>query len=314
MPAGVILKTAHGDLYDLRIKKQWVATYGEPEHEFEQFYRSDSITTEDTRFSYQTGFGLWNRTDLSEAVTYDTIYQGYDSTCTPYHYQLGFAVEIITEEDDPTGIVGTRLATELAISGRETLEYLAAVPYNNPTSTTGFSPYASGGDGVAMLSTVHPIPSGGYWSNCPSAHADISIATLQAAALRMDVLPNARGFIRGMPGKTVVIPPASRFLVAALLESEKTPFTTDNTKNVTAAGLTYKVWSQLTTGSGKWFLLADQASDMSSKGYKSTCVWRVRPQFLADRAFQTGDRLYKGRVRIGFINPDARGIDGSTGA
>ena len=71
-----IQKANHGDLYDARIKKQWMQGYGEPEHEFEQFYNIESIETEDMRWSYITGLGLWKLKPIGTNVTYDGIYQG----------------------------------------------------------------------------------------------------------------------------------------------------------------------------------------------------------------------------------------------
>jgi hypothetical protein len=77
MPSGRILKTGLADLYDLRIKEQWIAGYGEPEHEFEQFYRTQNMTGEDTRFSSISGFGQWALKPFGSNVTFDSIYQGF---------------------------------------------------------------------------------------------------------------------------------------------------------------------------------------------------------------------------------------------
>lgn len=171
----------------------------------------------------------------------------------------------------------------------------------------------SGGDGVAMLSTAHPVLSGGVWTNCPSTHADLSIASLQAAYTRMETVLNPRGIIKSFTPKTLVVPPASRWLMRELLETEKTPYGSDNTKNVVRDGIDGVVWSQMTLGSGKWLLLANKAGEVGQKGHTLTCVMRIRPQFDRDTEFQTGDRRYKGRFRVAFGYPDARGIDGSTG-
>lgn len=71
-----ILSTSHGDLYDARIKKQWLASYGPAEHEYQQFYREESIDTQDTRYSYISPFGYYQRKEFGGNIAYDGIYQG----------------------------------------------------------------------------------------------------------------------------------------------------------------------------------------------------------------------------------------------
>jgi hypothetical protein len=74
--ATLIQKSGHSDLYDLRIKKQWLDTMGTAEMEYEKIYKTDSIETEDTRFSYQSGFGRWSESGEGSGLPLDTIYQG----------------------------------------------------------------------------------------------------------------------------------------------------------------------------------------------------------------------------------------------
>jgi hypothetical protein len=223
-------------------------------------------------------------------------------------------VEQATVEDDPRGLLTSDLATSLAQTGRETLEYLAAVPFNNPTSTTAFAPWMSGGDGVAMLSTSHPVLSGGVWANTPSSHVDLSVAALQAARTRMEKIQNARGFQYKMDAKTLVVPTDSRWIMEEILGSPTLPYVAKtDTPNTVREGLTGIVWSHL-TDADSWFLLARKAKNKSDKGHQLKCVMRVAPQFDRDNDFETGDRKYKGRMRVGFGYPDARGVDGSTGA
>ncbi len=317
MSTGRITKATLTDLYDRNIKNQWIQGYGEPDHEFEQIYRTMNITTEDTRFSYISGFGQWQVKNSTGTVPFDSIYQGYDSTCTPYTYWLAYTIDQETVEDDPQGLLGGQLATALAQSGRETLETLAATPFNASTSTSYCSPWQTGSsasspDGVALLATNHPILSGGTYANCPSSHVDLSVASLQAARTRMEKMQGARGQRWTMEATTLVVPTDSRWLMEEILGSDKLPYTADNTPNVVKKGLTGVVWSRL-TDSDCWFLLAQKAGGLGQKGHMATCVMRIPPQFDRDNVFETGDRRYKGRMRVGFAIPDFRGIDGSIG-
>lgn len=313
MPAqGRILKTTTPDRFDRNIKTQWMQGYGEPEHEFEKIYEVMTSQVQDERFSYVTPLGRWQQKDYGSNVVFDNIHQGYDTTCTPATYKNGFTIEEEDAEDDPQGSLASDLAASLGHGGRDTLEYLAAVPFNNSTATTYASPWQSGGDGAALLSTAHLVPAGGYYANCPSSHVDLSVASLQAARTRMEKLVNSRGLLWRMEAKTLVVPTDSRWIVAEILGSDKVPYTADNTPNVVRQGLTEFVWSRL-TDTDSWFLLAAKATSKSAKGHMAKCVMRIRPEFGRNNEFLSGDRQYKGRMRVGFVFPDARGIDGSTG-
>jgi hypothetical protein len=315
MAATLIQKSGHLDVYDARIKNQWLMTYGTAANEFERIFGLDSITTEDTRTSWQTGFGLAVETGENEAFTYDTITQGYDTTCTPYQYTLGYQVSEIAVEDDPTGIIkGAGLAAAHADAIRESVEQLAIGPLNSPTSTTAFSPWMSGGDGVALLSTAHPFPSGGTFSNKPSTDCDISPAALEAAQINLAKTPNPRGQIRGLVGKTLVVPPDSKFLAQKILYTTKQiPFSADYTSNPVAEGIQLEVLSRMVVGSGLWLLLANKAAKFGQHGHTLTWLWRVKPEFGRDNVFATGARQYKARFRSGIYYPDSRGVYGSTG-
>jgi hypothetical protein len=312
--AGRILKTQIRDRYDRNIKFAWIQGYGEPEHEFEQFYDVISTEHEDERWSYVSGLGRWSQKDFGGNVPYDSIYAGYQTIITPYTYASAFTIEEETVEDDVQGNLAQDLATNLAQTGRDTMEYLAAIPFNNATTTTYASPWQSGGDAVALLSTSHPIPAGGVWANCPAAHVDLSVAALQAARTRMEKGQNARGLPWKIEGNKLVVPTESRWLMAEILQSDKVPYTSDNTANVVRENLKGVTWSRLNVGNGAWFLMASAATSPGQKGHMMKCLMRVRPQFDRDNVFDSGDRRYKGRMRVGFGNPDPRGIDGSTGA
>jgi len=312
MPSGRITKAGLQDLYDARIKSMWIQGYGEPDHEYEQVYNPMDITTEYTAKSYISGFGTWANKQMGENITFDSIYQGFDVQVTPYTYALAYTIEQETVEDDLQGLLGGQLAQALAQSGRETLEILAASPFNNATSTTYASPWQSGGDGKALLATDHPILSGGSYANCPSVHVDLSIASLQAARIRMGKCQGARGQQWKMDASTLVFPIDSRYLAAEILNSDKMPYTADNTPNEVRKGLTGVEWSRL-TDSDCWFLLAKKAGGMGQKGHMLTAVTRIAPEFDRDNVFESGDRRYKGRMRVGFGAWDWRGVDGSTG-
>jgi phage major head subunit gpT-like protein len=318
---GRIIKTLLQDAYDRRIKTAYRQGYGDPEHEFEDFYTSQDIGTEDERWAQFTGFPQWQRKLLGDNVAYASISQGYEVTITPAEYSLAFTIEQSTEEDDQHGLLGTNLSSALAESGKETWETLAAAPFNNPTSTSAFSPWqtstsatASGSspDGVALLSTLHPIVTGGVYPNTPASQCSLSLSALSASKLRLRRMQGAHGQNWALQPESLVVPSDLEEITDQILGSEKVPFTADNTINSVRKGLTKKVWSRL-TGTTSWYVFAKKAPKPGARGFGAVCLWRVRPSFDRDGEFNSGDRLYKGRARVGFGNWDWRGIDGSFG-
>jgi len=117
-----------------------------------------------------------------------------------------------------------------------------------------------------------------------------------------------------MEAAMLVVPIESRWLMASILQSDRVPFSADNTPNVVREGLTGVVWTHLNIGSGAWFLFAKKSATDGGKGHMAKCIMRISPEFDRQNEFLSGDRQYKGRMRVGFGFPDARGIDGSTGA
>jgi hypothetical protein len=307
-----ILKTGLRDLYDAAITKAWIQGYGEPEHEFEQIYNVENTEYEDVRGSYATPFGQWRQKSFGGELTYDSISQGFDVTITPYEYELGFTIERATVDDDRHNILGAQLATALAQSGRETVETLAASLFNSATSTTFASPWQSGGDAVALLATDHDIVTGGHYANTPSSTCDISIAALQASQIRLAKMQNSRGGKWPMKGTQVVVPSDSMYLVNEILGDTNLPYTANSTPNLLKRELTPLVWSRL-TDTDCWFVLTPKAKIPGAKGHMLTCIWRKRPEFDRDNEWSTGDRRYKGYMRLGFGAWDFRGIDGSLG-
>ncbi len=311
--ASRILKANFADAYDLRIQTQWMQGYGEPEHEFQQVYATKNITNQDTRFSHVTPFGRWSRKDsTSDTIPYDTIYQGYDVTITPYTYWMGFTIDQETWEDDPTGILSGDLATALAQAGRETLEYLMAVPFEAPTAAPSFAPWMPGGDGVALLSLLHPIVTGGVYANTPATQIGLSIAALEASWLRLAKMQNSRGLPWPMKGARLVHAPDNKFLVDEIFGSTNAPFTANNQINAVKNLYEPFQWSNLTS-TGAWFVMAAKAGGVAKKGHQILCIMRISPEFERDNVFESGDRRYKGRFRVGAGYPDWRGVDGSLG-
>ena len=120
-----------------------------------------------------------------------------------------------------------------------------------------------GGDGVALFSTAHPIPSGGTIANRPAVDVDLNEASLLAgqAAIRANFRDNA-GLRMQARARKLVVPINLGPVADRLLKTELRPGTADNDIN---AIMTFSggvpdgsLVHDYLTSNFAWFLLSDQ--------------------------------------------------------
>ena len=165
-----------------------------------------------------------------------------------------------------------------------------------------------GGDGVALLSTSHPID-GGTWGNTPSVQVDLNEASLLNAmiSIRQNFVDQAglKVFARG---RKLLVPSALEPIAIRLTKTELRPGTADNDVNAiltTAGGLSegYMV-NEFFTSNFAWFLLTniDGMSYMDRIPYEND----MQVDFVTDNLLVKGYARYS----FGYYNP--RALYGST--
>ena len=164
-----------------------------------------------------------------------------------------------------------------------------------------------GGDGVALVSTSHPID-GGTVANRPAVDVELNESTLLNAmiAIRTNYKDQAglKVFARG---RKLVVPPALEPTAIRLTKTELRPGTADNDVNAiltTAGGLPegYMVNDFLTSASA-WFLL----TNIDGLSYME----RVKFETDMQVDFVTDNLLVKGYERYSFGYYNWRSIFGS---
>lgn len=173
------------------------------------------------------------------------------------------------------------------------------------TATTYNS--ALGGDGVALLSTVHPVDQNTY-ANTPSIALDLNEASLLASmtAIRRNFL-NEAGLKIKARGRRLLVPPELEAVAGRLCRTELRPGTAQNDVNmipILSGGLPdgYLVMDYLTSPYG-WFIKTDIEG----------LVYLDRESFETDMQvdFVTDNLLVKGYQRGGFYYNDPRVAYGS---
>lgn len=185
----------------------------------------------------------------------------------------------------------------------QTKEVYGAAVLNNANDTTGAY---YGGDGVALLSTAHPIDTGTI-SNTPTVQAELNETSLQDGLIAVRRFKDAAGLRVNIKPKKLVIPPDLQFVAKRLLGSELRVGTADNDVNaIRALGLLpdAPAINDFLTNTKSWYLLTD-----CPDGLKFFQRDSMETDMFVD--FTTDNLLTKATERYSFGWSNVRSIYGS---
>jgi hypothetical protein len=258
-------------------------------HESERAWEEDSAVT---------GLGPARLKQEGTPVKYDDALQGYKKRYTHATYGLGIRHTREAIEDDLSGKLKQQVKS-LGMSLYQTVETTSADLFNN-----GFTAN-TGGDGVPLFSTAHPLVGGGIAANTPTIQVDLSDSSLRDALIAFKNTVDDRNIPTIQHPESLVVATANMWNAATILESQKKSGTADNDKNVlTNVGMTYFVWDYLTDDDA-WFIKGDN--------HKVKFFWRRKPDFSMTEDFDTEDAKAKGTARWSSSHSDWRGWYGSSG-
>jgi hypothetical protein len=276
------------------------ATYGEQHKEIYETETSERSFEEETKLS---GFSAAPVKNEGSALSYDNAQEAFTARYTHETIAMGFALTEEAIEDNLYDSLSARYTKALARSMAYTKQVKAANVLN-----TGFT--ATGGDGVALFSTQHPLISGGVNSNTPATQADLNETSLENAVIQIAAWTDERGLLIAAKPTKLIVPPALQFVATRLLETELRVGTADNDinaiKNNGSIPGGYTVNNYL-TDTNAWFLCTDVPNGMKH-------FVRTPMSTGMDGDFDTGNVRYKARERYSFGYSDPLGMFGSSGA
>jgi len=250
------------------------------------------------------GFGAAPQLPDGSPVTYQ---QGGVLFLQRYIYQvfgLAFALTRVLVEDGDHIRLGAIYAKHLAQSLVETKELLCANVLNR-----AFNASYTGGDGVSLINTAHPIASGSF-SNQLTTAAALSQTSLEQMLIQVrQAVDNNGKKIRLQPLKLVVAP-GNVFQAEVLLKSVLRTGTANNDINpIKSIGLLPEgasVISRLTSQTN-WWIQTD-----APEGFK--VLMRRALEKTMEGDFETDSMRYKAteRYQVGFTDP--RCAYGTSGA
>jgi len=278
------------------------ATYGEEHKELYETETSERSFEEETKLS---GFSAAPVKNEGSAIAYDNAQEAWTARYNHETIALGFSLTEEAIEDNLYDSLSARYTKALARGMAYTKQTKAAAVINN-----GFSAQYTGGDGVALFSTAHPLVSGGTNSNRPSTAADLNETSLEAAVIQIAAWTDERGLLIAAKPKKLIVPPALQFVATRLLETSLRVGTTDNDinalKNNGSIPEGYTINHYFTDSNG-WYLTTDVPNGL--KHFVRTPLANSM-----DGDFDTGNVRYKSRERYSFGWSDPLGMFGSPGS
>lgn len=278
--------------------------YKQYAEEHKEIYESESSERSFEEEVKLSGFSAAPVKTEGQAIVYDNAQEAWTARYNHETIALGFSITEEAMEDNLYDSLSRRYTKALARAMAYTKQVKAATILNN-AFTSG-----TGGDGVYLCSTAHPLVSGGTNSNTFSTQADLNETSLEAAVIQIAGWTDERGLLIAAKPKKLIIPPSLMFVAKRLLDTELRVGTSDNDINaIKAMGSIpqgYKVNHWL-TDTDAWFLMTDVPNGL--KHFTRTALSNSM-----DGDFDTGNVRYKARERYSFGWSDPLGIFGSSGA
>jgi len=276
--------------------------YGEEHKDIFEQESSDRAFEEEVKLS---GFSAAPVKDEGSAIAYDNAQEAWTARYNHETIALGFSVTEEAIEDNLYDSLSSRYTKALARAMAYTKQVKSANVLNN-----GFSSSYTGGDGLELFSTAHPLVSGGTNSNEPSTAADLNETSLENAIITIAGWVDERDLLIAARPMKMIVPPALQFVATRLLDSTNRVGTADNDinaiNNMSAVPNGYAV-NHFLTDTDAWFLTTDVPNGLKH-------FVRAPMQTSMDGDFDTGNARYKARERYSFGWSDPLGMFGSPGA
>lgn len=305
MPGGIITTGAHPKALWPGVHAFWGQVYNEHKEEYPDLYDqldSDKAYEEDVEV---TGFGLAPVKAEGAPLSYDSEIQGPVQRYTHIAYALGYKVTYEEIRDNLYEVIARRRAQANAFSMRQTIENIAAAPYNDAFAGAVFT-FATG----ATLCSPNQInATGGTYSNALTPAADLAEASLEDICIQIMGVLTDRGLNINLMPESLHIARQEWFNANRILKSVLQNDTANNAVNVLKLvnafpkGIKMNHYFSLPHA---WFVRTNCLNGMQQ-------FWRDRPDFDQDNDFDTKNAKAASYMRFSVGGTDPRGIFGSNG-
>jgi len=271
---------------------------------------AEIFTTESSDRSFEeevmlSGFGAAPVKAEGAGVAFDDANESFTARYNHETIALAFSITEEAVEDNLYDRLSSRYTRALARSMAHTKQVKAASVLNN-----AFDSGTTGGDGVELCSTAHPLVTGNTFANEPSTAADLNETSLEDALINIAGFVDERGLVVALRGTKLIIPRQLQFIAERIMTSNLRVGTADNDPNaIRQMGMLPQgyVVNDFLTDTDAFFILTD-----APRGFLH--FERVALSTGMESDFDTGNMRYKARERYSFGFSDPRCVFGSPGA
>ena len=276
--------------------------YNRYENQHAEIYVSE---TSDRAFEEEvmlSGFASAPVKQEGAGVVFDQAGETFTARYTHDTIALAFSITEEAIEDNLYDRLAARYTRALARSMSNTKQVKAANVLNNAQKTT-----VTGGDGVSLINSAHPLATGGVFSNVLAVAADLNETSLEQSLIDIAGFVDERGLKIAAQGVKMIIPKELQFTAERLMKSPQRVGTADNDINAIASmGMVpqgYRV-NNFLTDTDSFFILTDIPN-----GFKHFVRSPIKTAIEGD--FDTGNVRFKARERYSFGFSDPRCIFGN---
>ena len=277
--------------------------YDEYDREYEEIFSIEDSSRAFEEEVLITGFGSAPTKTEGQSVNFDQASESFSARYTHDTVALAFALT-----DNLYDSLGKRYVKALAKSMANTKEIKGADVLNN-----AFSSSFTGGDGVSLINTAHPLAGGGSAANRATTMADLNETSLEDALIDISTFTDDKGLTISVQADKLIVPPQLVFVADRILNSNQRVGTSDNDlnaiKNTGVLPGGYSVNHYLNDPDAFFILTSVTAQGEGLKMFQRTGM-----ETSMEPDFTTGNIRYKARERYSFGFSDWRGVYGSQGA
>jgi len=249
-----------------------------------------------------SGFASAPTKQEGAGVVFDTAGETFTARYNHETIALAFAITEEAIEDNLYDRLAARYTRALARSMSNTKQVKAANVLNQAQFTA-----VTGGDGVPLISSAHPLATGGTFSNVLSTAADLNETSLEQSLIDIAGFVDERGLRIATQGRKMIIPKELQFTAERLMKTPQRVGTADNDINAIASmGMVPEGYSvnNFLTDTDSFFLMTDVPN-----GMKHFVRSPIKTAIEGD--FDTGNVRFKARERYSFGFSDPRAIFGN---
>ena len=305
MAGGVINTGSHPKALWPGVHAFWGQVYNEHQKEYDALYEVDTSGMAYEEDVQVTGFGIAPVKTEGGPLSYDYEQQGPVQRYVHFAYALGYKVTLEEIRDNLYEKVSMRRAKANAFSMAQTVEFVAAAPYNDAFTGAVFT-YATG---TSLCSASQPNTTGGSFSNALTPGADLSEASLEDICIQIMGVQTDRGLLVSVMPMSLHIPRQEWFNANRILKSVTQSGTANGDINVLRATNAFPkgiFMNHYFQAPHAWFVRTNAMNGMQM-------FWRDKPEFDQDNDFDTKNAKASAYMRFSVGATDPRGVFGSNG-